>query len=757
MSLVSLEPYLSFLLKSLPPRSTERDKLNELVKDTLQQSKATTERTSNAVRTVPEYSKSQWEYLLKNEVFRLAATEGEALKDGETTYYDEIRDRLDLVLSFTENDACEQIFPFIVLQDLLETQTILSCSHIFSWIEECADRLTEGLVPQKGKALILLRTLNDLLRRLSKMGSTTIFCGRILTFLSGVFPLGERSGVNLRGEYGPTWEGVNVGKKKVEDTDNEEMKVEPTESEESKGTEEQGDQMQVDAKEEKKPVPKLPEKKEDFYNTFWSLQLPFSKPLVFVAPEMFAEFRDAVDKVLPVIKEATAKERAMMGSRAGAGAGSLKRKRDIDVEETNINEYFFAKFLTSPDLTDLEIADTHFRRQFLFQLLILLNHLLAFTKAAKATWSSSRNRSLQMDFTLETAEAQWVQDTINKAMEELRQTAPNGRAFAETVSTILDKEKNWVKWKNELCAPFDKESWSVEIDGKRIGLLESTRDARAKMREPPKEWEHKLGSAPLTDIWEMGCRGLEDLRNPFQPGEVKNFVKRIKQEDQKIEMRGKLLAKRAATQKEAVNSLAPEREANIFAKLPELSVPTDAPLSVLPVPRPTTANGSSPIHPSLPPRPGSSMLKLPSSSSQPTPAPAPTAATPAVVVPVPVFRPASQPTTTTITDKEILKFEENKHRWAWLALRVARDQHLQHFGKIGTGDIVELANEIEKEREKIQKGEENPGLGILTSPSDEQGIGSPMISTVVNGAEEIQPIETTKKPDGEGDVRMEDN
>jgi hypothetical protein len=46
----------------------------------------------------------------------------------------------------------------------------------------------------------------------------------------------------------------------------------------------------------------------------------------------------------------------MMGSRAGAGAGSLKRKRDIDVEESNINEYFFAKFLTSPDLIDLEVG-----------------------------------------------------------------------------------------------------------------------------------------------------------------------------------------------------------------------------------------------------------------------------------------------------------------------------------------------------------------------------------------------------------------
>jgi len=114
-------------------------------------------------------------------------------------------------------DACEQTFPFIILQDLLEMQTINSCSHIFSWIETRSSRLTEGMIPQKGKALILLRTLNDLLRRLSKSGSTTVFCGRILTFLSGVFPLGERSGVNLRGEYGTTWEDVWYPKLEISD------------------------------------------------------------------------------------------------------------------------------------------------------------------------------------------------------------------------------------------------------------------------------------------------------------------------------------------------------------------------------------------------------------------------------------------------------------------------------------------------------------------------------------------------------------
>ena len=56
------------------------------------------------------------------------------------------------------------------------------------------------MVPGKGKALVILRTLNDLLRRLSK-STHTVFCGRILLFLASIFPLGERSGVNLRGEF----------------------------------------------------------------------------------------------------------------------------------------------------------------------------------------------------------------------------------------------------------------------------------------------------------------------------------------------------------------------------------------------------------------------------------------------------------------------------------------------------------------------------------------------------------------------------
>lgn len=135
----------------------------------------------------------------------------------------------------------------MILQDLLETQTIASCSRIFSWIEKRAARLTEGMVPQKGKALILLRTLNDLLRRLSKMGNTTIFCGRILTFLSGVFPLGERSGVNLRGEYGPQWEPVQFSDKSKQSQKDGDMNVdEVLQADAAKERALEGDQMDVD-------------------------------------------------------------------------------------------------------------------------------------------------------------------------------------------------------------------------------------------------------------------------------------------------------------------------------------------------------------------------------------------------------------------------------------------------------------------------------------------------------------------------------
>ncbi|TFY55419.1 hypothetical protein EVG20_g9323 [Dentipellis fragilis] len=800
---------LRSLIKNLPKKRIEKDALDALVKKTLK---------DTAVKFTPEIRKGQWELALKTEVLTHAMKEGKALQDPDmTTYYDELKDRLDIVLTFTEQDACEQTFPFTTLQDLLETQTIPSCSHVFSWIESRADRLTEGMVPQKGKALILLRMLNDLLRRLSKMGSNTIFCGRILTFLSGVFPLGERSGVNLRGEYGPVWEGVQVRSKEEkekgkESGDKDEVMTDSKDEakDEAKASEEKKEQnaMEVDEKPDS-GKPSSPDKKNDkkegqdesrprrrvhhaqilatdFYETFWSLQLPFSRPPLFANAAALPEFKEAVNKVLPVIKEATAKERAMMGSRSGASVSNpLKRKREAEPgeDETGNKDYFFAKFLTSPDLLELEIADTHFRRQFIFQLLILLNHLLIFTKPEKAAWSSPRNRSLQIDFTLEPDDAKWVTETIAKAQEELRQTAPGGRAFADTTHAILEREKNWIRWKNDLCAPFDREPYTLDVNGEKVGLEEATREVRKKMRIEPPEWEHRLGSGALTDIWDMGYRSLQDLQNPFQPGEVKDFVTKVKQEDARIEMRRKALARAAA---QAKARAAPPPPPAVPAATPQADV-IAAPVALVPSHEGTKVavngpSGSPMLHP-LPAKPGSSS-KPPSSGGEPAPAPLPPAATatpmPApAAVSAPAATPSPAPAPKLPPDDQIARFQEvsavcptscvqggdscpllrlqNKHRWSWLALRTARDRYLAHFGKIGTGDITLLAQEIEKAaaREEQKRAEKDTkdvgGDAMMESATGEEGESATERTT--KSEEKDVPMESASKEDVAKEVK----
>lgn len=237
-----LSPYLETLLNSLSQHPEDIDKL---VEDAI---------AASGSHLSQENRRSQWELLLRNEIYRLAETEGSQSEETLESYYEALCTRLDVILSFTEHDVCEPTFPFSVLQDLLETQTIESCSHIFSWVEQRSSRLTKGMVPQRGKALVLLRALNDLLRRLSKTGNTTMFCGRILTFLSSIFPLGERSGVNLRGEYGPQWEEVSYTKHvDVKEEDAEGGQVPPEEKMAvDEGQEVEKPPQKVDNKEEEK-------------------------------------------------------------------------------------------------------------------------------------------------------------------------------------------------------------------------------------------------------------------------------------------------------------------------------------------------------------------------------------------------------------------------------------------------------------------------------------------------------------------------
>jgi len=65
------------------------------------------------------------------------------------------------------------------------------------------------MLDSRGKSLPLLRTINNLLRTLSRSSEDLILRGRIHMFASTVFKLSDRSSVNLRGQYAElqtTWE-----------------------------------------------------------------------------------------------------------------------------------------------------------------------------------------------------------------------------------------------------------------------------------------------------------------------------------------------------------------------------------------------------------------------------------------------------------------------------------------------------------------------------------------------------------------------
>jgi len=65
MSIASLQPLLGALLKSLPPQPIDQNRLGQLVRETLEQSRG---------KISLENWKSLWEYVLKNDIFLLAVS-----------------------------------------------------------------------------------------------------------------------------------------------------------------------------------------------------------------------------------------------------------------------------------------------------------------------------------------------------------------------------------------------------------------------------------------------------------------------------------------------------------------------------------------------------------------------------------------------------------------------------------------------------------------------------------------------------------
>ncbi|KAF7836194.1 THO complex subunit 1 [Senna tora] len=242
----------------------------------------------------------------------------------------------DIVLYLCEKEHVEGGMIFQLLEDLTEMSTMKNCKDIFGYIESKQDILGKQELFARGK-LVMLRTCNQLLRRLSK-ANDVVFCGRILTFLAHFFPLSERSALNIKGVFNT--------------------------SNETKYEKEPPAGISIDF---------------NFYKTFWSLQEYFSNPnSLSLAPAKWQKFTSSLSVVLNTFE-------AQPLSDEEGDANNL--------EEEAAN--FSIKYLTSSKLMGLELKDPSFRRHILVQCLILFDYLKAPGKGDKDLPSESMKEEIK--------------------------------------------------------------------------------------------------------------------------------------------------------------------------------------------------------------------------------------------------------------------------------------------------------------------------------------------------------------------------
>lgn len=215
----------------------------------------------------------------------------------------------------------------------------------------------------KQKNLIILRSCNELLRRLSR-AEDTVFCGRVFIFLFQSFPLGDKSSVNLRGEYHtenvttfddvqkdtpqagnamdidvPEDQQAPVANQQTTETDSGEASLQPTEKTETSKRIEKTDELDMDA----------------LYPVFWGLQAHFSAPTQLFDAEKFASFKSGIEATLASFRKVSAnlQGRGMSKGTEDSRRG-LKRKRNGDPSDVPNN--FNPKYLTSRDLFELEVT-----------------------------------------------------------------------------------------------------------------------------------------------------------------------------------------------------------------------------------------------------------------------------------------------------------------------------------------------------------------------------------------------------------------
>ncbi|OCF34437.1 hypothetical protein I316_03951 [Kwoniella heveanensis BCC8398] len=473
-------------------------------------------KSGDVIRTILE--------VVGRETVVLPITSGEIIEpssdDSEEerqTFQRNLQDRLDIILTlyevvYTAFPAVPTLEPgalFIpLLEELVELVSVESWRELWTYIETRSKRFTKDMPASRGKALPLLRTINAFLRFLPRTPADLVFRGRVHQFASSVISVADKSAINMRGDYAEVrtiWdeedvdEGVEEAIKQDEDT-----------REDGEGDVKMEDQAESKADEQKtkEATPTSSTMKEpDFYSTLWSLQQYFAHPPSLDGPASgspprspFEIFKEKSDFVLPKLFAQTQKEKDLLGKDADV----VGKKRKRSTEEEGQGGFFHPRYLTGKRLLEHELADPSFRRQILTQYFILFQFLLNLTPASagKQAFTGGMPRT----FVLGPDDEKWVIAKIQAIREELKQMV-DGPRFEETVLSIITRERHYAQWKNDQCP-----EGAFEIPPLDDSTAKDAAKAWEKRLAPPAPYTFKVGSRPLSMLWNNGFKGIDQLK-----------------------------------------------------------------------------------------------------------------------------------------------------------------------------------------------------------------------------------------------------
>jgi THO complex subunit 1 len=470
----------------------------------------------------------------------------------------------DLLMFMGDAELCDpKLMPWLV-EELLESQSIAGCRTIFDYLESRREDLIR-LHFTSAKDLVILRMCNELLRRLSRAEDIS-FCGRVFIFIFQSFKLGERSTVNLRGEYHvenvTTYDEIAANG----EVDTEKMDVDSATAEAAGVTDESKAASKNVSFQSKEPASDGPPNLNNLYPVFWSLQESFSQPKKLFDQANFAKFKKGMEATMAAFRSVKAEQGARPSKQVEDGKRTFqKRKRDdedtqglqdesTELDDQDMANAFNAKYLTSRDLFELEIHDLSFRRYILVQALIIMDFLLSLTPTAKLKLStiSQPNKSVTYpDEMLSEADTTWVTD-MKKSIADYLKRGSDGPFFFRMVETVLSRDKNWVRWKAESCPSISKPALSSE-EYKRAKEAAHKAATNKRLRPTP------MGSLSLTFLAD-GEGDADAATTRYKDPEryelpaVADFKRKIEVDDLEIEMPKDNQSKAAAIESKASKS-----------------------------------------------------------------------------------------------------------------------------------------------------------------------------------------------------------